>query len=744
MASNIQISDDGDSSPEKFNAQNEGLREWFEEYMSIDANKLGSDHHIFEAVDSDELDEDSFEQRISNLAATPILGRFCIKCQELFDNWPTLGNSSTREHDSKPGSEGGWEHTAVRPCNSFELEASTRVGCKFCAFLIQRLKDRKLIELFRKIENRLLLLGESSISFLSIQNWGANPTQLLWLNLPGKICTSNNAGTAPRLRFVSHFLPLSVDCHEKSSDVFSTANDWLSHCIEKHEACKSNSHENLPTRLICVAEESPRLVFTADYQERLRYAALSHSWGSHRAIVLTSENIGQLTREISMKVLPKTFKDAIKITQKLGIDYLWIDSLCIIQNDDHDWQEESALMSSVYGGSSITIAASSARDSTEGCFLEAPNFSGGLRVRINDGGRQRVQDFLCHEEYNYSTLEAHLGTRAWALQEKILPLRTVHFGDRGAFWECRSLIASEFFPDGFRDKFVKPLVCRTGMLEWKWHQIVKLYSAANLTYGKDKLPALSGIAKSEFDEHDDQYLAGMWREKIEEQLCWGLTENNASERPLWRAPSWSWTSIDGQVAWPESYHGSLNIRYAHVVDAGTTPYGHNPFGQVIDGFIRLACSTMAVGHIVHTETFDEAGYEDATAILLDVRGQKKTFPCCLDCLDDVDQNYARPIYLVPVIGGKGGSFMFGSKGEIIHQLYVFGIVLRNTNSVMAAYIRIGSFCFRKYSADWKELEFREPFLQALEEQGLATAETACSEILSNVEPPDHRYLITIL
>ncbi|TGO48251.1 hypothetical protein BCON_0246g00200 [Botryotinia convoluta] len=356
MASNDQISDDGDFTPKKFNAHDEGLREWFEEYMSIDANIIGSNHRLVRAVASDKLDKDLFEKRILDSATIPILGRFCIKCQEIFDNWPTLGNYSTREHDSEPGPEDGWEHIAVSLCSSFEIESSTRAGCKFCALLIQRLKDKKLLDIFRKIENRLLLLGEKPMLCLSIQNWCENSHQLLWLNLPGKVCNHCNDGIAAELKFDSTFLPVS--------DVFSTANDWLSLCIQKHKACKSNNHGILPTRLIFVAGESPRVMLAAGYRGRLRYATLSHSWGSHEVIKLTTKNIGQLMKKIPLNLLPKSFKDAINITRKISVDVLWIDSLCIIQNDDDDWAKESTLMSLVYGGSVITIAASSARDST--------------------------------------------------------------------------------------------------------------------------------------------------------------------------------------------------------------------------------------------------------------------------------------------------------------------------------------------------------------------------------------------
>ncbi|TGO48252.1 hypothetical protein BCON_0246g00210 [Botryotinia convoluta] len=276
-----------------------------------------------------------------------------------------------------------------------------------------------------------------------------------------------------------------------------------------------------------------------------------------------------------------------------------------------------------------------------------------------------------------------------------------------------------------------------------------VYSGANLTYGKDKLPALSSIAEVCFGENGDQYLAGIWKRKIEEQLCWGLAGCKALERPLWRAPSWPWASINGHVAWQTICNGALDTRYAHVVDANTSPSGYNSFGQVTDGFIRLACSTIALGHLVSTPNLDGAGYENAAAILLNVRGQKKTLSIYLNCLDDVDQNYTRPIHLVPLLGGKSGTSHSVNEGETIEELKIQGIVLRNTDSAIGTHTRIGYFSFFKDSANigWSKNiteELYEPFLQALEEQGLATAETACSEILSDAEPSDHRYLITIV
>ncbi|KAM3087016.1 hypothetical protein ACMFMG_001125 [Clarireedia jacksonii] len=729
------------------NAQDENMKDWFEEYMSIDGTILTTDHSIIKAVDSDILDEDLVERLIQESLPIPIIGRFCAKCRELFDNWPTLGSSSTREFDSKPGSEDGWEHAAVRPSSTFELEASTRSGCRFCAFLLQILKDGEVLEIFRKIEVRLSHLGDYSMTTLSIQNWGANPHQILWSNFPGKICDNCNGGIANRLSCESAFLPASADCYVELPEVLITARNWLSHCMENHQACDNNHDSELPTRLLSIVGNSPRLILTTQCKERPRYATLSYSWGSKKPIQLTSKNLSLLMNDIPIEILPTTFKDAINIAQKLHIEFLWIDSLCIIQDDEDDWQKESALMSSVYGGSVITIAASTARDCTEGCFLKPPYFNGGLRAQIIDSGRKRVQDFRNHQVYERSTFETHLGTRAWALQEKMLPPRTLHFGDRGAFWECRTTIASEFLPDGFPRQLVSPLVRRNKYSKFEnlWRQIVQLYSAGNLTFGKDKLPALSGIAKLGHSETGDQYLAGLWRKQVEEQLCWYIC-CKASRRPAWRAPTWSWASVDGQVLWHPVQSGVLETKYAHVIDASTTPYGYDSFGQVSGGMIRLACSAIAVGYITQTEFSSESKFNENATVTLKTGDSTRNFPIMLDCLDDISHDHSEAIHLVPILGGKSGAACI-IENEKIYEIKIEGIVLQRKKDGTDKYGRIGSFGFYKNKVRWDESlikELYDPFIHILEEHGTAVAEEEYYEVISDAEPSDHRYIITII
>ncbi len=215
------MTNDLDSPPH--DEQGNDVKRWYQEYTAADGNDLYKDSPLIQVVNSDHLDADFIEQRIlESLQRLPITKGFCIKCQELFDNWPTLGRSSLREHDSKPDQdEEGWEHAVARSCSTYELEGATRSGCRFCAFLLQSLKESELLQTFRSIEARLYHLDENATSSLSIQNWGACPQQLLWLNLPGKVCSNCNAGIASAVKFDSCFLPVSGTLYRCITNVLS-------------------------------------------------------------------------------------------------------------------------------------------------------------------------------------------------------------------------------------------------------------------------------------------------------------------------------------------------------------------------------------------------------------------------------------------------------------------------------------------------------------------------------------------
>lgn len=221
------------------------------------------------------------------------------------------------------------------------------------------------------------------------------------------------------------------------------AKRWIKACLDTHNLCKLTPDLQLPTRLIDVISNLVRLVLTSSLTTRPSYAVLSHCWGTQQFFNLKENNLEHLMTEIPSEKLTKTFLHSIYITRYLGLKYLWIDSFCIIQDSQKDWLKESALMSSVYGGSAITIAATGAEDGTQGCFPKLPGFIGKVRFK----SRKAEQCDIAQKTSLDSVVMSPLVNRAWAFQERLLSPRLLHFSVTELFWECRHCDPSESFPE---------------------------------------------------------------------------------------------------------------------------------------------------------------------------------------------------------------------------------------------------------------------------------------------------------
>lgn len=184
--------------------------------------------------------------------------------------------------------------------------------------------------------------------------------------------------------------------------------------------------------------------------EHGRYVALSHCWGQLLSFTTNKETYSTRKQCISQREIPETFRDAILMTRKLGIQYLWIDSLCIIQDDNGDWERESAKMVDVYSNSYITLAASNADGDSKG-FLHTRIVPGKICTRwaMKDGAECRIyfQPWTADERYRQRlgapVNKEPLTSRAWATQERWLSRRTVLFATDQTFWECQKLCISE-------------------------------------------------------------------------------------------------------------------------------------------------------------------------------------------------------------------------------------------------------------------------------------------------------------
>jgi hypothetical protein len=460
-------------------------------------------------------------------------------------------------------------------------------------------------------------------------------------------------------------------------------------------------------------------------------------------MMLRKDNISVLSTGISLQELPRTFADAVIITRKLGVDYIWIDSLCIIQDEEDDWRRETALMEHIYGGSYLNIAASSSTSVHGGCWVASNGMQSAFRTKVRVGDRELVREIRDDRCYDKTVWDSHLATRAWALQEKLLPPRTLHLGDRGAFWECRLKIANEYLPDGFTKMLGSGLLRQMRKLQhlqqW-WATVVHLYTSAHLTFERDKLPALSGIARRIHSQKGCQYLAGLWREEnIEAQLCWRV--DGPRDRPVTcRAPSWSWASIDGPILYMPTQEGICEDKYAHVVDVSVIPLADDIFGELSAGTLDVTCTGIVPGDLLGRDK-------------LVVQGNDESFECpvFLDALDEEPLSSDSTVYILPLIGGKTGMrWREKGKTEWHEPKMIQGIVLRPTGRGAGVFRRIGSFnCEQRRMDDdasngnLSSQRYHE-FMRKLEDSGEAVAKLVCAKIVQNAERPKEAFAITVV
>ncbi|KAF4626407.1 hypothetical protein G7Y89_g11750 [Cudoniella acicularis] len=387
----------------------------------------------------------------------------------------------------------------------------------------------------------------------------------------------------------------------------------------------------MPTRLLELGvpnRDHVRLSMTAPTSNKHPYMTLSHCWGTAKFLKLTADTFQQLLDGIHLNVLPQSFQDAVMIAQTLGVRYLWIDSLCILQDSLEDWQQEASTMGDVYKGALCNIAASGSNDSSGGCFhtrnprLVEPCILTTEFSDIPNGEHHiRLEDYLQAGLHNDQTIF----TRGWIVQERVLPPRVVHFGRNQVFWECKTSNLCETYPSGFKvtqegwggwfgfsDYFSSLKTWDIGRsqsaqndpearvrdLYGIWAQLVGVYSRCNLTRAGDKLVAIAGLAKEIHKalENEDEYLAGLWRQHILYQLLWyhGLdgdrTDTRTSARPeSYRAPSWSWASLDGKIDidFPAPSPSMIFNFHVTLTDIHVEQLTSDPFAQVKAGYIRL-------------------------------------------------------------------------------------------------------------------------------------------------------------
>jgi hypothetical protein len=337
--------------------------------------------------------------------------------------------------------------------------------------------------------------------------------------------------------------------------------EWVGRCDERH-SCYQGNHSPLPSRVIDVGAETPYL-YISD-RHHAPYMTLSHCWGGKQPLTTTTATLKERCMGISMASFPELYRDAVIITRKLGIRYLWIDSLCILQDCKDDWSREAAKMGDIYRLSYLTLYALSSPDCGHGMLVQRHGLASAEMPSVNNANsleKTRAHVFRT----------APLCQRAWALQERLLSPRLLYYSDGETFWECLAHTAREgnhrviqHKPTSYRYEsyecpqvriqLVRPLEDNPSFpvsIPSDWQIIVSEYSRCRLTYRSDKLPALSGLASMYQRNTGYTYVAGMWIENLADELLWFCPleqdyqpQNLEASSSLVSVPSWSWISTD--------------------------------------------------------------------------------------------------------------------------------------------------------------------------------------------------------
>lgn len=390
-----------------------------------------------------------------------------------------------------------------------------------------------------------------------------------------------------------------VGLDDTSPSSVDRASRWVENCLSSHvhDMTKDKERE-LPTRVIDVTPSLPRpklKLFGKPCKEKANYAALSYCWGkSKKTTTTTIHNLHEhIEAGFSYELLGKTIQDAVSITRSIGVRYLWVDALCIIQGSEDearaDWQTESSRMAAVYGNAYVTIIAADSPTSDSG-ILRKRSIIRESSISQDGFTQRRIYSAF----RNTKILEAASSTpniwstRAWTFQEAVLSRRALLYTDQKKYWKCGHGLLSE---DGklARSTLIHRLT--RNLVEQDWHLVIEEYTKRRLSNGNDKLPALSGLASLYHRGNATPYLAGLWNTTLLSDLLW-RTEISAELMPQhtqsYRAPSWSWASVDGPVDYDLCLiENSGDLDEAEVVDTDSVPCGLDPFGQVSSGFLKL-------------------------------------------------------------------------------------------------------------------------------------------------------------
>jgi hypothetical protein len=495
--------------------------------------------------------------------------------------------------------------------NCIELERSAEGGCRVCQFFLQELLRSAGLQRASSLPS-----GRITVTTWFLHDGSIGHIRIGIENSPSEVglepfilpCTSHPNQTAEV--GTANILGRHISQDPGSHQSFA----WIEKLM--HECCSStSSHPHcpkqsswdtpLPDRVLDLeasSEDGDLRLQTNERSDLLgKYIALSHCWGQGpRPLETTTKNISSHTNRIKFSDLSRSFQDAVRICRRLSVRYLWLDTLCILQDSRDDWAQQASKMASVYENAFLTLAFSGARNTEQAILSPRPplpsvRLGGSLahvHLRTSRDEHPDMEDgsFVRSNFESITHLYAPLGRRAWAYQESLLSPRVLYFTSCQLAWKCQqgAFVESSIKPHGFRQNFGSCLMSIPGKSANcidEWQAAVEHFSSLSITVASDKLVAFSGIAKRFATLLQDEYIAGLWKSLLPELLLWRINDSPKDRyvRPLaYRAPSWSWAAIDGPIKYSMTSGDDLNshCRDMRLIDIAVESATSDVFGAI--------------------------------------------------------------------------------------------------------------------------------------------------------------------
>lgn len=518
-----------------------------------------------------------------DISAKP--NQFCQHCSELVQKLQTRFDDISR---SQYG-----HHSDINA-----LSQSARNGCHLCSIFLNKIPDHAREQWIKTLRPLSVRLTQT----FNEHDDECTPFDLTLIDGSWQEARSISVHRHPRTK--SNLECASIlekkDDYQEENDLaaqlstgadatYTSIKKWWQKCQSSHEDCNvaPSTESGRPTRLLdlnaFIESSDIKLVNGADTGTD-QYVTLSYCWGGINPVMLRTTNINDFRTRIDWSTLPKTMKDAVTVCRKVGVRYLWIDALCIIQGPDGDFNTEAPRMEAVYAGSTFTIAAAYSKDS-----------DGGLFQDVSPLGRI---DCLVSQDENYTVFiraqksclfsdnvpgRCPLDSRGWVYQERMLSPRTLSFGREEIHWECRKGVVCAHQPDFEKPHFLsrvqyipikndymkiralqKTPLSDDAIQQFRplWANMVKAYSHTNLSHAEDKLAAIAGVASIAQQRLGIEASFGLWLPFLLDELLWEVWlrrpqeqdfESDLTKNEDWVAcsspssPSWSWASSKGET-----------------------------------------------------------------------------------------------------------------------------------------------------------------------------------------------------